>query len=271
MNQKQRLEIIRQKHEREQKKKKILIHRIIFAAGILIVLLIIIFGIKGCVSSISERAEQKRQEEAALQATPVPTIEPTVNPNEISETFYANSAFIGNSFVDGISIYNFFNDADYFAKIGLSVEDALTTPTQTGTVPVVDELNSDKKYNKIFMMFGENELGWRSKEKFIEKYGEIIDKAKEYQPQSKIYLLAITPVTKTVSDKNTDSTNNEQILVYNELIEKLATDKGVIYADIHKAVANQDGVLEEGAASDGIHFGKDYYEKCLLYIQNNNL
>ena len=40
--------------------------------------------------------------------------------------------------------------------------------------------------------------------------------------------------------------------------------------DIYSAVADKDGNLPAGSASDGVHFGKDYYEKCLLYIQTND-
>lgn len=271
MNQKERLELIREKHEQEQRKRKLLIHRIIFSIAVILIILLIIFGIKGCVSSISEKAEQKRQEEIAAQATPEPTISPAADATEISEAYFADSAFIGNSFIDGMSLYNMIDGADYFSKIGLSVNDAMTKSTDTGTVPVIEELNGGKQYSKIFMMFGENELGWANTDTFVTKYGELIDKTKEYQPDSSIYLLAITPVTQKVSDENVDNTTNEQILKYNALIKQLAADKGVIYADIHSAVAGSDGALPEGAASDGVHFGEEYYKKCLLYIQNNNL
>ena len=158
---------------------------------------------------------------------------------------------------------------DYFARIGLNVNDAMTKSTSTGTVPVIEELNNGKQYNKIFMIFGENELGWANSDTFVEQYGALIDKAKSYQSTAKIYLLAITPVTKEVSDNNVDNTNNEQIVKYNELIKKLAESKGVVYADVYSAVVGEDGNLPDGVASDGIHFGEDYYKKCLVYIQNN--
>ena len=270
LNQKERLEVIRQKHEQENRKRKIFFHRIIFGAGVIVIVLIVIFSVKGCVSSISERAERKRQEEIAAQATPEPT-QAVRNATEIDQSYFANSAFLGNSFIDGMVVYDMIDGADYFAKIGLNVNDAMTKSTDMGTVPVIDELNSDKKYSKVFMMFGENELGWANPDIFVQQYGALVDKAKEYQPDSRIYLFAITPVSKTVSDKNIDSTNNEQILKFNKLIEQLAADKGVVYADIHSAVVADDGTLPEDAASDGVHFGKEYYKKCLLYIQNNNL
>lgn len=270
MNQKERLEMIRRKHLREQRRRKIFIHRLVVFSVAIIIILLIIFGIKGCVSSSSQKAEQQRQEELAAMATPTPVpIAQKTDSSDIDQNYYQNSAFIGNSFVDGMMNYSIINGADYFARIGLNVNDAMTKSTSTGTVPVIEELNNGKQYSKIFMIFGENELGWANSDTFVEQYGALIDKAKSYQSTAKIYLLAITPVTKEVSDNNVDNTNNEQIVKYNELIKKLAADKGVIYADVYSAVVGQDGNLPDGVASDGIHFGEDYYKKCLIYIQDN--
>ena len=89
--------------------------------------------------------------------------------------------------------YSLVEGADYFARIGLNVNDAMTKSTSTGTVPVIEELNNGKQYNKIFMIFGENELGWANSDTFVEQYGALIDKAKSYQSTAKIYLLAINP------------------------------------------------------------------------------
>lgn len=270
MNQKERLRDIKRKHEQEQYRRRIFIHRLVFAASAAAVILVLVFAVKGLTSYISDKAGQKRAEKpAAASETPAPTRVVIENPNKISMNYYASSAFIGNSFVEGMIIYDLIDGTDYFTKIGLTVNDALTKCMDNSPYTVIEEINRGKRYNSLFMMFGENELGWVNPETFITQYGVIIDKAKQYQPQSKIYLLAITPVTKKVSEKNVDNTTNERIAEYNELIKKLAEDKGVVYADIHSAVKDADGVLPEGAASDGVHFGEEYYKKCLLYIQNN--
>ena len=259
MNQKERLEMIRRKRLREQRRRKFLIRRVFVFAVAIIIAALVIFAIKGCVSSVSQRAEQ----------TPTTAPAQKSNSSDIDQNYYQNSAFIGNSFVDGMMNYSLVEGADYFARIGLNVNDAMTKSTSTGTVPVIEELNNGKQYNKIFMIFGENELGWANSDTFVEQYGALIDKAKSYQSTAKIYLFAITPVTKEVSDNNVDNTNNEQIVKYNELIKKLAESKGVVYADVYSAVVGEDGNLPDGVASDGIHFGEDYYKKCLVYIQNN--
>lgn len=266
LEQKERLERIKKKHAKQRYKLKILRHRLMIGVCAVILILLVIVVIKSCVSYTSKLHEEER-----LQTTEIPqaTQTPIVQSDEIVAEYYANSAFVGNSFIEGLALYSFFEDVDYFAKIGLNVNDALTKPTSTGTVPVIEELNNGKQYNKIFMMFGENELGWQNKDIFISQYGVLIDKAKEYQPESKLYLLGVTPVTKEVSDANENNTNNDSIKEINEMIKQLALDKGAVYADLYDVVAGEDGTLPADAASDGIHFGEEYYKKCLVYIQNN--
>lgn len=273
MNQKERLEEIRKRHEEERKKKQIFYHRVIAGAAAVIALILIILIISGIVSFISGKISESRlraEQEAAAMATPEPTPVITINPTVISDAYYDNCAFLGNSFVDDLFSANLLKNADYFYKTGLSVSDAMTEAMDMGTVPVVDELKNGKQYNRVFLMFGENELGWVSSDLFTEKYAYLIDRVKQYQPTAKIYLLAITPITKKASDENIDNTNNDQIRVYNELIKNLAMQNRVEFSDIYQAVVDKDGNLPANAATDGVHFGKDYYQKCLLYIQNND-
>lgn len=271
MNQRERLEEIRRKHEEIQEKRRIRNHRILLASAAAAALALLIVIIAVSVSAISKHIEEKRAREAEIAAQATPSPEPAkeihIDPNVISEDYYANSAFIGNSFADDLYTYALVPDADFFARTGLSVDDALSGG-DTGE-PVTDELDNGKKYDRIFMIFGENELGWVDPGTFKDEYGELTDKVKEICPDSRVYLLSITPVTKKSSDENINVTNNDRIREYNEIIKTLAEEKDAVYADVYSAVADKDGNLPAGAATDGVHFGKEYYEKCLLYIQNN--
>lgn len=272
MNQKERLEEIKKKHERERYKRKISFHRAIVSVVLLVFVALITFGIKSCANYRAEKQELKRQEEIAkteVSPTSTPEISSAEYLTEINKDFYANSAFVGNSFAEGLMTYDILDDVDYFSRIGLNVNDAMSKSTTTGNIPVIDELGQGKQYNKIFFIFGENELGWVNSDIFISEYRELIDKAKSYQPNAQIYLFAITPVTQKASDENLDNANNPLIVSFNEQIKQLATDKGVNYADAYTAVADENGALPADAASDGIHFGIDYYEKCLIYIQSH--
>ena len=93
MNQKERLEMIRRKRLREQRRRKFLIRRVFVFAVAIIIAALVIFAIKGCVSSVSQRAEQKRQEELAAMSTQMPTTAPAQksNSSDIYQNYYQNS------------------------------------------------------------------------------------------------------------------------------------------------------------------------------------
>lgn len=242
-----------------RRRKRRLTNLIIFA--VIAVLLIIIFVSCGGEKDeiITETVEIKTQPSATSEVS-------NESSSQTYEDFYQNSVFVGNSFIDGMEIYEFFDDADYFAKVGLSVNDAMTESTDNGTVPVIDELDSQKQYDKVFMMFGENEVGWPSSQTFVNQYAKLIEKAKKYQPDAEIYLLSITPISEKASEEALDGATNENIVKFNKLIKGLAEEEEVTYCDIYKAVVDSNGALPAEAASDGVHFTKKYYEKCLEYI-----
>lgn len=257
-----------QKRKEERRKKQIFKNRCIAAVFCVLVLALMVFGVKSCVSGIIKNAAEKKA--AQVTASPMPSNTPVPkDASGIAQDFFKESVFVGNSFIDGMVIYDLIDGADYFAKVGLNVKSATTDSTDTGSRPVIEELNSTKVYKKIFMMFGENELGWPNPDIFVDEYSDLIKKAKQYQPEAKIYLLSITPVSEEVSKTSTDGTTNENVVKYNKLIKQLAKDENVVYCDIYDAVVNDSGVLPKDAATDGIHFDSVYYKKCLIYIQEH--
>lgn len=262
----------KEERERETRKKQTLVIRCAEAVIAACMIFLIVFGIKSCVNAVSQkRAERAAQVQAEIDsATPTPAPDPKDIPTEgnVDNKFYKNSAFVGNSFADGMEMYELVDGADYFARIGLNVKDAMTLSTSTGIVSVIEELNSEKEYNKIFLMFGENELGWNDADTFKACYKTLINKVKEYQSSAQIYLLSITPITKKVSDLNENGETKENIALFNEKILETAKETNVNFVDIYTPLADENGNLPPEAASDGIHFNEKYYKKCLVYIQN---
>lgn len=262
--------------KRKLEREKILRHKIYMLrrAGLvlagLIIIAIVVFAVRSCVVTVQKKIvehDARIAAEEAAKPTPVPT--PFINENGIDEVYFRNSAFMGNSFIEGMFMYDLIPDTDYFSKVGLNVSQAMTESTDTGKVPVIDELNQGKKYDKIFLMFGENEIGWIG-DSFFVKYGELIGKVKEYQPDAKVYVMAITAISKKVSDGNIDGLSKELVETYNTKMKALASEMNVIFADVYEATVGEDGYLPADAATDGIHFDEEYYIKCLKYIQEKS-
>lgn len=177
------------------------------------------------------------------------------------------AAFVGNSCVDVLHSYGIVPEADFFARTGLTVTEAFKKPVINGQVPVLEELKRDKRYTKVFLMFGENELGWSTDSAFTDGYAKVIQSVRASQPEAGIYVQSILPVSKAVSDKNEDNTNNARIDQFNEMLEDLCTEQQVTYVDVHSQFLQADGSLVDGISTDGIHFNKAGCQKWVDYLR----
>ncbi len=264
------LEIQKRKEQREKaaKRKIYMLRRALLALAAIGLIIAVILGIRGCVKDMqAKKAEEAARIAAAEAAKPTPSPAPVLNEYGINETFFSNSAFFGNSFIEAMKVYELVpSDTEYISKVGMTVSQAVSEPTDTGTVPAAEEFASGRKYDKIFMMFGENEIGWVG-DAFFEQYEAMIKKIKLSQPDAKIYLLSITPISHELSDQNVDGLNIDKIKAYNSGIKTVAKNTGSTYINLFSVLVGNDGYLPDSAATDGVHFGEDYYIKCLKYIQ----
>ncbi len=181
----------------------------------------------------------------------------------------SHAAILGNSYVDGFVTYDVLPETDCFYRIGLNVRTVFTKSMLNHDIPVIDELANGKTYDKVFLIFGENELGWPNTQAFCDGYGEIIDAVRERQPEATVYIQSILPVSADVSAQNIDNTNNQQIVKFNEMLKDIAKDKDAVYLDVASVMTDSDGNLPDEAATDGIHPGSKYYQKWADYLKEN--
>ena len=120
-------------------------------------------------------------------------------------------------------------------------------------------------FDKVILALGVNDLGHNYIEDFTEPYGELIALVKENQPNAKIFLQAILPVTKKVSDSHKYN-NNAQIYWYNIHIVEMAEQWGVGYLNPAPAVVDAEGCLVSEATRDGIHLNKEYCIRWAEYM-----
>ena len=182
-------------------------------------------------------------------------------------SYFDNCAFVGNSRVLDCKNYGLVDNV--YAVVGLNVDTVFTKSVSGSNVPVIDELNG-KHFDKIYLMFGDNECGWPNTDEFIRRYAKVVDAVHERVPEAEIYLQSILPISKKASDENNYGCNNTTINNLNKKIEKLAADKGVHYIAPAEAMRGSDGALPPEAASDGIHLKKKYCEIWLNYLIENS-
>jgi Lysophospholipase L1 and related esterases len=184
------------------------------------------------------------------------------------EEDFDGALFIGDSRTEGLENYNGLQGARYYAVKGLMVNTVYTKPAvESGgeKVTVMQALRKDR-FSRVYVMLGVNELGWSNTDKFIEDYTKMIEDIKQYQPQAKIFLQSILPVSekKSVSDK---IYNNNKIAAYNAEIEKIAEKENVYYLKVNTAVSDSGGYLPEEASSDGVHLNRKYIKIWCDYLR----
>ncbi|MBQ2973407.1 MAG: hypothetical protein IJE19_03555 [Clostridia bacterium] len=194
---------------------------------------------------------------------PLTTASQTKSSDPKDLSCFDNSVFIGNSRL--ISFKNYGLAKNVYSVVGLNVDTVFTKSVSGSNVTVINELNG-KDYEKVILMFGDNECGWPNQNIFIQRYSKVIAAVKEKIPNAKIYLHSVLPVSAETSAKNEFGCNNETINSLNQKIKQLAADEGVEFIEQPSCLKDADGALLPEAASDGIHLNKKYSEIWLNYL-----
>ena len=191
-----------------------------------------------------------------------------IGSGQVADSYFDDAAFIGDSRTQGLQLYTGLPNATFYAAQGLMVDTFFNkkfVKAGGGKITIPDAMKN-QKFKKVYIMLGVNELGWAYEKVFIQKYGEVVDKVKELQPDAKVYVQSILPVTKAKSDGDAIY-NNTKISRYNELIEQMCREKGVTYLHVADAVGLDNGALPAGSATDGVHLNREYCYKWLDYLK----
>lgn len=190
--------------------------------------------------------------------TIAPTSAPTNVPGQLNYGVFDSCCFVGNSIFEGLHLYGVIANGTWYTKVGLNILTVYNTPVIGGTVPIIDELNQGS-YKGILLMFGQNECGWPDLNNFINKYETLLADVWAKQPQAKLFLMGITPVSKKVSDKGKNGVTNANINTINEGLEALAArTANAYYISVPQQFYGSNGALVEEASSDGVHLTVAY-------------
>lgn len=172
-----------------------------------------------------------------------------------------DALFIGDSRTVGLMEYAGIDGADYFCTVGMSVYNIHKKPVSVpnvGKVTLTELLNS-KKYGKIYIMLGINEVGYKFSST-VEKYSELIEFIKDKQPNAVIFIQANLHVTKSRSDSD-KVVNNIAINGLNAELAKLADGKSKFYLDANILFDDKTGALSSDKSEDNTHLYAKYYKE----------
>ncbi len=186
--------------------------------------------------------------------------------NKVDVSNVNNILFIGDSRTVGLAEYGKLNKADFFANVGMSVyniNDAKVSVPSVGKTTLSNLLNN-KKYDRIYIMLGINELGYDTN-KTINKYQALIDSVKQNQPNAVIILQANLHVTSERSQKD-KNINNKKIDYLNSQIALLSDNKNVYYIDANKLFDDSNNSLSKDKTGDSAHLYAKYYSQWAEWI-----
>ena len=172
-----------------------------------------------------------------------------------------DALFIGDSRTVGIMEYAGIDGADYFCTVGMSVYNINKKPVSVpnvGKVTLTELLNS-KRYGKIYIMLGINEVGYELSST-VEKYSELIEFVKGKQSDAVIFIQANLHVSKSRSDSD-KVVNNTAINELNAELAKLADGKSKFYLDANILFDDKTGALSSDKSGDSTHLYAKYYKE----------
>lgn len=187
----------------------------------------------------------------------------------VGKEYFDDALFIGDSRTVGISEYGDLNNATFFANTGMSVynvfEKNISVP-QVGKLKL-EQLLTYKKFGKIYIMLGINELGY-NQEKTLKKYKDLLKFVQEKQSNAIIYIEANLHVAAERSNKD-KTINNININKINNEISKLADNEKIFFIDVNEKFDDENGNLSSNYTQDNVHIYAKYYKEWSDWLSQN--
>lgn len=196
-------------------------------------------------------------------------IDPDVDARRNDPNYYNDVLFIGDSRTVGLSLYGNISGATYYAKTSMSVFNCFNiNSSETGpNKPLLDYLK-DHKFGKIYILLGINEIGYPINN-IANKYKALITQIRELQSDAIIVIQSNMNVTKTKSNNNPDTFNNNRINQLNSKLEMLANDETIYYINICPLFNDENGCMIDEYTGDGVHLKGKYYSIWSDYLNTD--
>ena len=190
--------------------------------------------------------------------------------------YFEDALLIGDSRTEGLQLYSGIQGADFYCYKGITVfemDSKKVVELEDGEkYTVLEALERGKKYAKIYIALGVNELG-ADAGIYESSFSGFLDQVKALQPQAVIYLETVVPVNpaKCTANRQPYYVTNEKVYAFNEVLPRLAEEKRVVLLDIAGFFSDETGVLAADDTVDGVHFTKGIYQQWLAYLMNHTV
>lgn len=210
-------------------------------------------------TSASEQPSSQAAEPSVPQVTEPVTAPPDPVMHTADSSYFDNALFIGDSRTVGLCEYGNLGGAEVIADNGMSVHKIFNMKftTRAKKKESLEQVLSGRRFNKVYIMLGINELGYDFDYTFA-KYVELINYIRETQPDAIIFLEANLHVTDDRAGLP-PYCNNENINRFNSAIKQLADGKRTFYLDVNELFDDENGNLSKKYTTDNAHVLGKYY------------
>lgn len=222
--------------------------------------------------SSAEQTEAPGITETVTETVPetIPeTVPETGTKTSVSNDYFDDALFIGDSRTVGLMEYGSIKNATFFASTGMDIYKIYNQKINVGNRGKTDLLTllGNNKYSKVYVMLGINELGYDSDATF-RKYTELIDTIKAHQPDAIIYIQANMHVSAKRSASD-EIFNNHNINAFNNKVSGLADNSTIFYLDVNPLFDDNNGNLRADYTNDDTHVLGKYYKIWTDWIASN--
>lgn len=187
-------------------------------------------------------------------------------------SYFNDAAFLGDSRTLGISDYAGLDEADFYCDSGMTIFKILdpegVTYQKTGRKVDLSSVLKEKRYGKIYIMLGMNELGYGNTDMYREQYRKVVEQIREWQPGAIIYIMANLHVSKEKNNAETEF-NNININDKNAASALLANGTDIFYLDANPLFTDAEGCLNSELTFDGVHLYAKHYEVWKQFLMEH--
>ena len=190
----------------------------------------------------------------------------------VDASYFERAVFLGDCVVTGLISHRVVENALIIAAIGATPQTALEEAhivTPAGRVTMLQAAYERGYRDKVYIMFGSGSAHLETEE-FIESYQNFINAVRERFPTATLYIQSMTPVAAHATERH-PGLSHERVLELNAAIAELARANRLPFLNIFEALADENGYLPAGAASDGLHLSAEQNFLWLDYLKSHTV
>lgn len=187
------------------------------------------------------------------------------------DSYFSDAVFIGDSIMGDIEALDLFPEAEYVARIGMTVASFRYKQFKVrGTSEQESGYDAVARRNpkKVYILLGANGLDITTSEAILNDYNVMLDRLLPMIPDAIVYAICPPAVTKKkhATEKNIPSAGRYRNFA--EGLQEICRQRGIYYIDLYGMTLDDDGYMKPTcAAGDGYHINFDMCRTLADYIK----